>query len=1383
MIDPPTPHDVSSSGRSRSGSPTATSLKERVEHAIRNDDPIELSWQLNFEKDALDILIEFELQEGIDQITVTRDVTALAFAAALDRTRMVQLLLSQGANVHAKIPGYQGTALHIAAQYGSKGAIQHILSNGANINQQDKYGSSALHLASWYGREQVVAYLLGANIDIGLLDRMGHTAFHNAAWHGQTGILRLLYERGSSAYIDVPSANFNTPLHLAALRNCYDAAEALVSWGANVNQPGEHGASPLHVACQHGDAKFVRLLIRHGAQVSAVDDDGDTCMHYIVRHKEDSLSTIEEMVSDLVGRGLDVNLSNNQGLSPLFLACDLEKSEHVECLLKYHADVNTVGSSGKTALMEACGRDNDQIVNTLLKRNADTAAKDNHGLTALEVACLSGFIKNVRALLSKGAKAIVYDVDGKTPLSRAVENGHFDIALELLATEDYHPQKPTGKSRYTERIDPSPELASWLLKNFDLPRFQELEQLHTIMCWAVSTGAVDLAHKCIDQNHEVLHWSSGGITWLHIASENGQVEMAELLLLMTAKEQESELRWTKVNAITKKNSRGNSPLKIAIDRGEHKLQKQFWADIRELRKDDIPKETYRTDASRILEFLAEHEEPGHEVILKEFLRQWFDETVVEDTQGYTALHWAAARNQVAVVWWLLSRGGYSSDGTIESVRKLVLSQYKNNDPRHGDLCDHIRNLLMRPPPILHRVSDPNKEHTATFPKVNHPRADTWGHIVDILSDGEMITIPYAKHTIDDIIYHKGPDSLMKKVKDDLRHRDLDALRRESIRTTPERKEDGRSSSPGMSGITYPHSSDSVGWVPSRYEGNDEDESSDNTHLDRLLRWIHLPVNELHLMQDLVSRLSDESKRSEAEHAALMKHFNRSWFELAAGGSHRYMKPQCVRPQKRKRKNVNEKSNDERIEGGVSGEHNPCAALYMPYLTTGSYFPRNNNPNTPQPQILDQSNNNRDSRRIKHTPITLDQYYYPTIRDTSERDNDQVLAKYLQKKSTEEPHPTARKEILMVNHLWVWIIDEKTIITATTENSDQRSYDGPLKHPPNSLLEATIDSILYGETPSRLEHDVSAYSVMELVVKTATGFFRGRSVGVSGEDTRGSDTKGPLEIFRESIRDVADQEASLFRKFLDGLRRETHGRPKQHKKPASQLQGTQKPLNRHHVISSETELLGMIRHLRDELHILRSLAEDQGNVWNQAFATDGPEQFEYCTPSDVQSELREMLAEADKAEKYINALLDLRQVEFSRLQAYDTARQSSSIFILTIITIVFLPLLFLTSLFSLDISSFPHASGSLKYPAYWIFPILFGVTAVISIPVIILAWNANKVPKKLQPRNDIDYGRRQTGGTMNDDIMMKPGVARTWQGNLRRRFRKGGDNEDPTLKLA
>lgn len=46
-------------------------------------------------------------------------------------------------------------------------------------------------------------------------------------------------------------------------------------------------------------------------------------------------------------------------------------------------------------------------------------------------------------------------------------------------------------------------------------------------------------------------------------------------------------------------------------------------------------------------------------------------------------------------------------------------------------------------------------------------------------------------------------------------------------------------------------------------------------------------------KDLACRLACDSDRSEVEHTVLMKHFDRSWAEVAAGGKRYYMKPQCV----------------------------------------------------------------------------------------------------------------------------------------------------------------------------------------------------------------------------------------------------------------------------------------------------------------------------------------------------------------------------------------------------------------------------------------------------------------------------------------------------------
>ena len=67
-------------------------------------------------------------------------------------------------------------------------------------------------------------------------------------------------------------------------------------------------------------------------------------------------------------------------------------------------------------------------------------------------------------------------------------------------------------------------------------------------------------------------------------------------------------------------------------------------------------------------------------------------------------------------------------------------------------------------------------------------------------------------------------------------------------------------------------------------------------------------------------------------------------------------------------------------------------------------------------------------------MTLDQYYYPVLDDTSDRDKDQVLTKFLGRNSNDSDSghaddaaahkgDAAETRILMVDQLWMWIIDE------------------------------------------------------------------------------------------------------------------------------------------------------------------------------------------------------------------------------------------------------------------------------------------------------------------------------------------------------------------------
>ncbi|PYH78290.1 hypothetical protein BO82DRAFT_357535 [Aspergillus uvarum CBS 121591] len=93
-------------------------------------------------------------------------------------------------------------------------------------------------------------------------------------------------------------------------------------------------------------------------------------------------------------------------------------------------------------------------------------------------------------------------------------------------------------------------------------------------------------------------------------------------------------------------------------------------------------------------------------------------------------------------------------------------------------------------------------------------------------------------------------------------------------------------------------------------------------------------------------------------------------------------------------------------------------------------------------------------------------------------------------------------------------------------------------------------------------------------------------------------------------------------------------------------------------------------------------------------------------------------------------------------------------VFTIVTIVFLPLSFLTSLFALNIAVFPES----PYPNQWIFPILFGCSAAFSIPATVVALNVNELVMKpyyrwrlsSRPKRDPWEGRHRRKETKDSD---------------------------------
>jgi ankyrin repeat protein len=125
-----------------------------------------------------------------------------------------------------------------------------------------------------------------------------------------------------------------------------------------------------------------------------------------------------------------VHQYNNDGFTPLALACYFGQYEAARYLVFKGADVNQSinGNSGIRPIHLAAAQNHLDVVNMLLERNVEVNIQHDTGITPLHYAAKQGNLEMLIALLEDGADVNITMEDGATPADLAMENGHFEIA-------------------------------------------------------------------------------------------------------------------------------------------------------------------------------------------------------------------------------------------------------------------------------------------------------------------------------------------------------------------------------------------------------------------------------------------------------------------------------------------------------------------------------------------------------------------------------------------------------------------------------------------------------------------------------------------------------------------------------------------------------------------------------------------------------------------------------------------------------------------------------------------------------------------------------------------------------------------------------------------
>ncbi|KAL4878973.1 hypothetical protein BJY04DRAFT_194503 [Aspergillus karnatakaensis] len=335
----------------------------------------------------------------------------------------------------------------------------------------------------------------------------------------------------------------------------------------------------------------------------------------------------------------------------------------------------------------------------------------------------------------------------------------------------------------------------------------------------------------------------------------------------------------------------------------------------------------------------------------------------------------------------------------------------------------------------------------------------------------------------------------------------------------------------------------------------------------------------------------------------------------------------------------------------------------------------------------------------HIRRTLDQFGYPNLRSTVARDDDQMLWKRtrkavnlndelsnsipLQDKSDSQTTFVDGK-VLMVDQLWLWIVDQKTVVTFFPKQ-EPTTVDGKFYEQTN--LYNSIYNELNGDLARRFE---TAGDLAALIVLHA--------VTVLFDRTLHSDLQ-ILRIFEESISILTELTTKSFKQFRN---RGFITRPSEYNKtPDGKLMTAdeREERDREAALQNRSDLSSMLelRDIVDELGTILKLLEQQTTTVHDMakyFEHRGyGKRFVLSTVTrldEYRTHITEMRENAISAQKAVENLLDLKQkqanVDESRLARWEaevTQSQSRAVMVFTIFTVIFLPLSFFTSLFGIN----------------------------------------------------------------------------------------------------
>jgi hypothetical protein len=186
----------------------------------------------------------------------------------------------------------------------------------------------------------------------------------------------------------------------------------------------------LRAAARHGNIdELTAILEGEGLMhVNDADDDGTTPLLMACCYGH------TPCVDALLNFGADANIAGKHGITPTFFTCQENKPDCLKLLIAKKADLNKPNlMDGGSPLYIACSKNNADCVRLLLEAGADVNLPRKDGST-----CLQAALKKKNLVIAKLCIQYGAEIDRKLPPTNKTP---FQMAMEIVYEKDVETRK------------------------------------------------------------------------------------------------------------------------------------------------------------------------------------------------------------------------------------------------------------------------------------------------------------------------------------------------------------------------------------------------------------------------------------------------------------------------------------------------------------------------------------------------------------------------------------------------------------------------------------------------------------------------------------------------------------------------------------------------------------------------------------------------------------------------------------------------------------------------------------------------------------------------------------------------------------------------------